>query len=79
MEKLKELQVSRDDLRSEWKEVRQLKLNRKEELLFRGLTLKEIRKDRLYRELKKKQRHHSKVIGHIEKKISRIISKSSEA
>ncbi len=60
--------------RDEWTRVRDLKLKRKEELLDSGLDKKEVRKDRLFKELKKQQYGISKVIRHKQKRLNRKLA-----
>lgn len=72
--KLKELQNKRDELRNEWRAVREDKLDRKSEMLQQGHSVQVARKDKLYKSLRKEQRHLSRMIAHLEKKISKKIS-----
>jgi hypothetical protein len=64
----------RDRLRSTWREIRDEKLKLKGSLLEKGLSLTEIRRERIYRKLKKEQKDCSKRIRHLEREINRIRS-----
>ncbi len=76
--KIDQLISRRDALRSDWREVRDERLMLRRSLLERGLEPKEIRRDRLYRKLKKEQSGFSKQIRHMEREINRKRSKKSE-
>jgi len=56
------------DLRKKWAEIRSEKLRRKQDLLNKGFTVMEIRKDREFRHLKKEQKKISTLIRHQERK-----------
>lgn len=58
--------------RDEWRRVRSLRLTRKEELVSKGFTIEEIRKDEKYRRLHKQQKYISKELKHLEKKLNRF-------
>lgn len=58
-------------IRSEWRIVRSKRLKRKDELLDQGYSIQDIRKDRLFRELKKEQKRLSTRIKHIEKSLNK--------
>jgi len=60
----------RNMLRSRWREVRNLRLSLKISLSDSGKTINEIRHNRDYRRLKKEQKLLSKMIKHIERKIT---------
>jgi len=57
--------------RAEWRGVRNLRLELRDSLISGGMTRQELRKERAYRELKKKQQHLSRIIRHLEKKYNR--------
>lgn len=59
------------DRRAQWRIVRAKRLQRKKELMSQGIDIKEIRRDGLFRRLKKEQQSLSKVIKHIERKINK--------
>ena len=67
-----ELKMKRD----EWRKVRKEKLKRKEELLSQGLDKRVVRKDRVYKGLKKRQEYLFKNIRHIERRLNRKIASS---
>ena len=58
--------------REEWRRVRALRLNKKDEFLKIGLEITEIRKDKEYKELQRQQKRLSKEIRHLEKKLNRF-------
>ncbi len=68
---MKELISRRDALRSNWREVREKRLMLRSSLLERGIEPNEVRRDRLYRKLKKEQSGFSKQIRHLEREINR--------
>lgn len=68
-----ELQEKRD----QWRKIRKGKLERKEELKNRGLDKKEIKKDKVYRQLMKEQEKLSKQLKHAEKRFHRTIAKTN--
>jgi len=61
----------RDILRNNWRDVRTERLRLKTILASGECTIHGIRNNPEYKSLKKKQRHISKMIKHIEYKISR--------
>ncbi len=65
------LMSKRHQLRIRWTETRDKKINRKIELLRQGLTINDVRHDKIYRALKKEQKYLSKMIRHIEIIINR--------
>jgi hypothetical protein len=65
--------------REEWRRIRADRLRRKEELESGGLSIGQIRRDRTYKSLMKKQRLLSKEIRHIERPLNRKISKLNQA
>ncbi|MDY6970390.1 MAG: hypothetical protein SVR08_17310 [Spirochaetota bacterium] len=62
------------NLREEWRDIRDKKLRRKEELLYIGTDKNDLRRDRAYKELKRGQQQLSNRIKHIEKKLNRKIA-----
>ena len=75
IEEFAELIVAKRD---RWREVRQLRLNRKEELLSRGLDVGAVRRDREYRRLKKEQHALSVALRHLEMKRNRKASREKK-
>ena len=73
MSRLNETIEKRMTMREQWRIVRLQRLKLRDELIEKGLTIKQIRKEREYRALKKEQRRISKFIRHIEKKINKIM------
>ncbi len=69
--KIDQLISRRDTLRLNWREVRDERLILRRSLIERGLEPNEIRRDRLYRKLKKEQSGFSKKIRHLEREINR--------
>ena len=63
----------RDKLRIKWRDARTERLNLKNTLISLGKTVIEVRHNKHYIKLKKEQRHLSRMIKHIENKISREI------
>ncbi|HDP79708.1 MAG TPA: hypothetical protein ENN21_02575, partial [Spirochaetes bacterium] len=55
------VQAELEKKRSEWRNVRDKKLGRKEELLARGMDKKAIKKEPVYKDLQKEQHHLSTV------------------
>jgi len=72
--KIKVLLLSRDQLRSQWNEMKSEKLCRKSRLIKDGLSVVEVRHDKIYRTIKKKQKSFSKMIRHAEIKINRYLN-----
>ena len=68
------LREMREELRHEWRSIREEKLRRRDELLASGKTVAEVRNDRVYRMLTKKQRKRTVRLAHVDKKISRHLS-----
>ncbi|HOO72441.1 MAG TPA: hypothetical protein PK926_11835 [Spirochaetota bacterium] len=64
--------------RDRWREVRQLRLNRKEELFSQGLDVGAVRRDREYRRLKKEQHALSVALRHLEMKRNRKESREKK-
>ncbi|HOP61905.1 MAG TPA: hypothetical protein PK358_02265 [Spirochaetota bacterium] len=64
----------RDELRKEWKEIRNSRFIYKGKLSSSASHGKSIKRDRKYIELKKRQAHLSKMIKHIERDIIRRIN-----
>jgi len=58
-------------LRKEWNAIRDKRLNIKCELILTGLNKNEIRKDRIYKKLKREQYRLSIRIKHLVKKINK--------
>lgn len=73
-EALQNLIKKRSKKRAEWRAVRTDRLNIKNELYKKGLNITEIRRSEEYKILKKKQKHFSKEIRHIEIIINKILS-----
>ncbi len=61
----------RNRLREEWRLVREKRLKLKEKMLTAGNDIHSIRKDREFRDLRKKQRRLSLLIKHLERRINR--------
>jgi hypothetical protein len=70
--KKEEIQKAIDDARNEWRAVRSDRLSRKKELIAPGCDISSVRRDRLYRELKKSQRMFAARIVHLERKMNRM-------
>lgn len=64
--------------REEWRKIRNEKLGIKELCLSRGMDKKEIRKDRAYKNLDKKQQRLSTLIKHIEQRLNRKLAKIAQ-
>ncbi len=58
-------------LRREWRQARDEKLSRKEELLGQGRDISAVRHDRLYRDFRKRQHGYAARIIHLERIMSR--------
>jgi hypothetical protein len=58
--------------RSEWRAVRIMRLERKSMLLKDGYGIHEIRREKAYEVLRKKQKSLSKELRHLEKELCRI-------
>ncbi len=63
--------------RDQWRMIRKRKLQRKEELKDMGFDKKEVKKDKIYRQLLKEQEKLSKQLKHIEKRFHRTIAKTN--
>ncbi len=75
MENKIKIQISiRDQFRLQWNEVKDEKLSRKSGLIKDGLSASEVRHDKIYRSIRKKQRFLSKMIRHAEIKINRYLN-----
>lgn len=61
-------------LREEWRKIRAAKLKRKTELQTSKYDKNKIRRDKVYKSLRKKQHRISVRIKHIEKKLNRMQS-----
>ena len=71
---LNKLCTLRDDLRKKWRDVRDEKLLCRDQLLVSGKTSSEVRHDRRYRILWKKQRQYSVKLRQVERRISRQLA-----
>lgn len=58
-------------LREEWRNAREAKLLRRDELLARGSGIAGVRHDRIYRELRRKQRGFAVRMLHLERAMNR--------
>jgi hypothetical protein len=65
------------DLRTRWRAFRKERLVYKKKLLNRGKSIQDIRKDRTYRQLKKRQHALTTEIKHLEKRLQKKINNSS--
>ncbi|PKL16121.1 MAG: hypothetical protein CVV49_17890 [Spirochaetae bacterium HGW-Spirochaetae-5] len=63
--------TQRDFLRTRWHEVRTARLELKKKLMDENIPVSEVRHNPEYRRLKKEQKHISKMIKHMEYKITR--------
>jgi hypothetical protein len=63
----------RDKLRDTWRDIRTKRLELKNILAAKDVSVNDIRHNKDYRILKKEQKHISKMIKHIENKIYREI------
>jgi uncharacterized coiled-coil DUF342 family protein len=70
--RIREIIGRRDELRSRWREIRNERLKLRESLLEKGKVQAEVRKDTVYKKLKKEQEGVSKQIRHLEREINRI-------
>jgi hypothetical protein len=70
--KKEELQKAIAAARVEWRAARSDKLSRKNELGIPGNDKSAVRRDRLYRELKKRQRRFAARIVHLERRMNRM-------
>lgn len=59
-------------LREEWKKTRREKLALSRQMAHTGAALSSIRRDAVFRTLRKRQKRISVLIRHIEKKINRL-------
>jgi hypothetical protein len=73
--KKEELQHAIAAAREAWRAARSDRLFRKEELCVLGSDITAVRHDRLYRELKKRQRRFAVRIVHLERKMNRMRSR----
>lgn len=74
---LKSLKSEISRKREQWRNIREIRLNKKDELLKKGLLIREIRKNEDYRGLKREQKRLSKEIAHLVTKYNRKLSHSS--
>jgi hypothetical protein len=70
--KKEELQKAIAEAREEWRVARSDRLSRKRELIEPRGDMSAVRRDRLYRELKKRQRRFAARIVHLERRMSRM-------
>jgi hypothetical protein len=68
--KIKDSVNERNLLRSTWRDIRNARLALKNEMIAMDIHAAEIRHNREYKKLKKEQKILSKMIRHLEKKIS---------
>lgn len=61
-------------LRDRWRKARDRRLRLKSELLGQGSTLEQVRRNRLFRDLRKEQRRCSVQIKHLGKTLNRMRS-----
>jgi hypothetical protein len=66
-------------MRDEWKKIRADKLMRKDEIESPGYDRGNIRKDKIFKKLRKEQDGISKLIRHAEKRLNRELSKESRS
>jgi hypothetical protein len=57
--------------RAEWRSLRKEKLQRKSELVARGMPQVDIRKEKAYKQLNKQQKRITARLRHLEKKLNR--------
>ncbi len=77
-----EIKRELDEKRAEWRAVRSERMARKAELEREGFDRAAIRKDRLHRELEKRQARLSTLIKHIERRLNKkraILEKMGDA
>ncbi len=67
----KEILESITLLRGEWRQARDEKLSRKEEILAQGHDISKVRRDRQYRDLRKRQHGYAVRIIHLERTMNR--------
>jgi len=67
-----ELQKAIAEARKKWRAVRSDRLSRKKEITLPGGDMSAVRRDRRYRELKKRQRRFAARIVHLERRMNRI-------
>ena len=77
-EREENLLIKRNRLRDEWNDVRTMKLNRRDVLLQQGDSRREMRNDKEYKILRKRQAHLSKMIKHMDMRINRARAASNE-
>jgi hypothetical protein len=65
-------------VREEWRAARTERLSRKRELLVPGHDMSTVRRDRLYRDLQKRQRRFAVLIVHLERRMNRIRAREKE-
>ena len=71
---IEDLRLELQKMREEWRDVRNKKMRRKEEVLSLGKGEKDVRRDRAYKELKRRQKQLSTRMRHIERRLSRKIA-----
>lgn len=74
----KNINIIKDDIpitRDEWRRVRSEKLTRKSDLVALGYDKRKIRKDKIYKKLRKEQDRLSKLLRHAEKRVNRVVPK----
>ncbi len=73
---LQSLIDKRDSLRMQWQNIREERLKAKAFLLSQGMDVKDMRKDREYKAVRKNQMHLSKRIKHLDAEINRKRSRT---
>ncbi len=63
--------------RGKWRILREKRLKRREELLALGYDKRGIRKDKIFKNLRKEQDALSKLIRHADKRLNRLVSKNN--
>jgi hypothetical protein len=76
--KRKEIQESIGMLREEWRRTRKERLLHRDELLSQGLGIAAVRNDRLYRELRRRQRGFAVSMLHLERTMNRKRAREKE-
>ncbi len=74
----KDLLESIASLRHEWRQARDEKLSRKKDLLSGGHDMAAVRRDRLYRDLRKRQHGVAVRIVHLERTMNRKRAREKE-
>jgi hypothetical protein len=64
--------------REEWRINRDGKLSRKRELLAGSGDTAAVRRDRVYREFRKRQRHCAAIIRHLERRLNRTLAREKK-